>query len=115
MKRLLLLAVLVMACSSAEGSAGPLAADSSASDTSGIVDTAVTDSAGGFDLSPGEASSCVPTETVESKCNAIDDDCNGAIDDVDVGKDGICDCLGVLILGTSGSLAASTFETWLKS
>jgi hypothetical protein len=115
MRRVLLLIALVTACSSAEGSSEPLLTpDSGAGDTSARADNAVADGTE-FDIGPSEASSCVPTETVETKCNAIDDDCNGAIDDVDVGKDGICDCLGVLILGTSGSLAASTFETWLKS
>lgn len=117
MKRLSIVVALLMACSSASGSNEPAApADSSVADTTTTTnDTAVEDTGGGFDLGPSEASSCVPTETLETKCNAIDDDCNGAIDDVDVGKDGICDCLGLKILGTTGSLAASTFEAWLKA
>jgi hypothetical protein len=57
---------------------------------------------------------CVPTEDFERTCNGKDDDCNGIVDDVDVGKDGFCDCLGIKIIGTTGSLAASTFEAWLR-
>ena len=60
-----------------------------------------------------DASGCTPAP--ETLCNGIDDDCNGIIDDVDVGGDGICDCLRIGVLGTSGSLASSNFQAWLES
>lgn len=113
--------VFTVACSSGDGTSentcGADCVDGSVTpDSRADTTTAVEDSGGSsFDVPPGEASSCVPTETVEKTCNRVDDDCNGLVDDVDVGKDGICDCLGVLILGGSGSLASSTFEAWLKS
>jgi hypothetical protein len=71
--------------------------------------------AGDADAADADGSSCVPTETIEVTCNRIDDDCDGIIDDVDLGGDGICDCLGVLLLGDAGPLAASTFVAWLES
>ena len=56
---------------------------------------------------------CVPVSDEEMVCDDIDDDCNGIVDDVDVGGDGICDCLSIALVGTPGSLAASEFEQWL--
>lgn len=109
---------LVFGCSSAAndktddlGDTGTInTVDTLTSETPGDSDTAVFDVPTTLDLGM-----CVPTETVESQCNGRDDDCNGAIDDIDVGKDGICDCLGVLILGAPGSNTASAFEAWLKA
>lgn len=66
---------------------------------------------GDTETSGGEA--CVPVSDVEQTCDDIDDDCNGLVDDVDEGDDGICDCLAIAIVGTSGSLAASEFQQWL--
>ncbi len=113
--RLALLLALVAACSSAETDKTEPLVDSGTA----VVDTGVAESStdtGTFDVEPMlDTGMCVPTESVETKCNARDDDCNGAIDDVDVGKDGICDCLGVLILGAPGSNTASAFEAWLKA
>jgi hypothetical protein len=56
---------------------------------------------------------CVPVAADEQTCDGLDDDCNGFIDDIDVGGDGICDCLAIALVGTSGSLAASQFQQWL--
>lgn len=39
---------------------------------------------------------------LETQCTGQDDDGNGVIDDVDVGGDGICDCLSVAVLGLHG-------------
>lgn len=48
-------------------------------------------------------------------CNGKDDDGNGIIDDVDVGHDGVCDCLTVATLGKPFSPGSSVFKTWLNS
>ncbi|MCB9703574.1 MAG: hypothetical protein H6711_16895 [Myxococcales bacterium] len=71
-------------------------------DTTGVVDTTGGDTTGG----------CVPSEEI---CNDIDDDCNGLIDDVDVMKDGICDCLNIVIVGNKGANPSSQFENWLMA
>ena len=55
---------------------------------------------------------CTPvTET----CNDLDDDCNGIVDDVDVGGDGICDCLNIAIFGNKGANPSAQFEAWLEA
>src|SRR5689334_20015914 len=105
MKRLLSIVTLLSACSSAEkATTEPVAyLDAESPADSAMMtaeDTAVADTTPGFDVSVNvrDTSGCVPTQTIETTCNRIDDDCNGVVDDVDVGKDGICDCLGILIL-----------------
>lgn len=68
-----------------------------------------------FDVGMGQTTGepCVPVAADEQACDGLDDDCNGFIDDIDEGGDGICDCLAIALVGTSGSLAASQFEQWL--
>lgn len=114
-----LAAVLLVACSSSGDASNPCSGgcgDASPTSDGSTVDTGAVDDSGGsaFDVGSVDTGGCVPTESPEKTCNRKDDDCDGIIDDVDVGKDGFCDCLGVLILGDTGSLAASTFDTWLK-
>ena len=47
-------------------------------------------------------------------CNGIDDDNNGIIDDVDVGGDGICDCLNIATVGEPGVWGdGNIFSDWL--
>jgi len=62
--------------------------------------------------SPGEIGT-------EELCDGLDGNNNGIIDDVDVGRDGICDCLRVAILGSLTSTADDTnvtaFASWLES
>ena len=62
-----------------------------------------------------DAGSCTPTSPTETVCDGKDDDCNGKIDDVDVGKDGICDCLSIGIIGSPGSNPSADFQAWLKA
>jgi hypothetical protein len=52
----------------------------------------------------------------ELDCDGIDENDNGIIDDVDVGKDGLCDCINMGFFGQIASDAGSNttaFEDWL--
>jgi hypothetical protein len=50
-------------------------------------------------------------------CDGIDNDDNGIIDDVDVGGDGVCDCLNIATVGGIGpySTSGNVFAGWLNS
>jgi hypothetical protein len=50
-------------------------------------------------------------------CDGIDNDGNDIIDDVDVGHDGICDCLNIATLGQIGpwSNGGNVFASWLNA
>jgi hypothetical protein len=94
------------------GAAGSQSAGMGGSAGSGTAGTS--GAAGGTSGSGG--SGCVPTETSpEVTCNGIDDDCNGKIDDVDTGMDGVCDCLRIGIVGNPGANPSSNFQAWLES
>ncbi len=54
---------------------------------------------------------CVPTPEV---CNDLDDDCNDIIDDLDVGMDGVCDCLSIALVGNQGYEPSSEFQAYLE-
>ena len=56
---------------------------------------------------------CIPTESPEVTCDGLDNDCDGYVDDVDVGGDGFCDCLRIGVIGDPGVLASSSFQAWL--
>ena len=49
----------------------------------------------------------------EGVCDGVDDDCNGAIDDLDAGGDGICDCTTMAVLGNKGQNPNTKFEAFL--
>jgi len=55
---------------------------------------------------------CIP---IEETCNDLDDDCDGIVDDVDIGGDGICDCLDIAIFGNEGANPSAEFQTWLEA
>ncbi len=55
---------------------------------------------------------CIPALEV---CNDVDDDCDGNIDNVDVGGDGICDCLNIALLGNQGANPSAEFQGWLEA
>jgi hypothetical protein len=49
-------------------------------------------------------------------CDGIDNDANGIVDDLDVGKDGICDCIRIATLGKAGKWGqGEVFGNWLNS
>jgi hypothetical protein len=69
----------------------------------------------GGDDGGGGADGCIKVSQTETKCDGIDDDCNGRIDDLDVGKDGICDCIRIGLIGKKGWYGSNNFEQWLVS
>jgi hypothetical protein len=86
---------------STTGSTGPI------EESTGTTDP-IEESTGGSGTTGPD---CVPSPEV---CNDLDDDCDDIVDNVDVGNDGICDCLNIALFGTKGSNPASEFETWLE-
>lgn len=81
------------------------------------------DENGGFILAPSNggggvspSASSIPGFGTETLCDGIDNDGNGVIDDVDVGKDGLCDCIHIGFFGEIASdagRATGSFEAWL--
>ena len=66
--------------------------------------------------SDGDTDSTPVSVGNEDLCNGIDDDGNGIIDDVDKGKDGICDCLNIATVGIPGTWGeGNIFAEWLAS
>lgn len=61
--------------------------------------------------SAGETSECVESEI----CNGVDDDCNGFVDDLDLGMDGFCDCYRIGIIGNNGLGLDAEFEAQLAT
>lgn len=85
--------------------------DGTTGDTSTDGDT----SSSGGSSTTGDTNGCVPTEDVEVSCDNIDNDCDESIDNVDVGNDGICDCLNIAILGATGYAPNANFEQWIEA
>ena len=117
--------------SSTSVTSGPSTTDGTASTTdpgtstggsTGAVSTdtggSTGDTTGAVSGSTGEGSTgttgpdCVP---VMETCNDLDDDCNGIVDDLDVGNDGFCDCLNIALFGNKGANPAAQFEAWLEA
>jgi hypothetical protein len=77
-------------------------------------------SAGDAGSSPADASSADASvddggnSSAVEVCDGIDNDGNGIIDDVDVGHDGVCDCLRIATLGYRGKWGVGdVFSNWL--
>ncbi|MBK7579248.1 MAG: hypothetical protein IPI67_03495 [Myxococcales bacterium] len=92
------------------GATGGSSGDASA----GSGGNGATGGSGGSIILP-DAGPCTPTSATETLCDGLDDDCNGKVDDVDVGKDGICDCLSIGIIGNPGSNPSANFQAWLTA
>lgn len=90
------------------GETGETTSDLSVGESSTSVGTA-------DDTTGGEESTtepdCIPAVEV---CNDLDDDCNDKIDDVDVGMDGVCDCLSIALVGNEGANMSSEFQAYLE-
>src|SRR5262245_32732688 len=108
------LGVAVVGACSGNGSEGGGSGGYRATTPSG--DSAV--GSGGGDISLGTGGSSTATGPIgnETVCDGIDNDGNGIIDDVDVGKDGICDCLRIATLGLAGPWGqGDVFAAWLDA
>jgi hypothetical protein len=92
---------------------GGSGAASGSTDTTAVVGAATT---GGINLTTttGAGGTTPIGLGQEDLCDGIDNDQNGIIDDVDVGKDGVCDCLRIATLGTPGPWGeGDVFDSWL--
>ena len=122
-KRLLCLVLMaggLVHCSAAhEGTTGGAGQGSGTGGFSGGSsggDTGEMAGGGGILFMPdGGSGECTPVAATETQCDGKDDDCNGRIDDVDVGQDGICDCLRIGIIGSPGSNPSANFQAWLEA
>ena len=109
------------ACSGSEGGQGDTKTGGSTSATgAGGAGGAPSGGSGGAPSGAGGAGGDFNPSTGSSQgspevCDGIDNDGNGVADDVDVGNDGICDCLRVATLGKPGQWGAgNVFTTWLN-
>jgi len=84
--------------------------DGTTGSTSGGDTTTTGDTTDGSSSSSTTEPGCIPAAEV---CNEVDDDCDGKIDNVDLGGDGICDCLRIALLGNQGANPSAEFQDWL--
>lgn len=80
-----------------------------------VVHEGVTPAADASTSSDGSTPDGSGPDTNVEICNGSDDDNNGRIDDLDVGREGVCDCIRVTVLGDpSVDEGAHVLDTWLK-
>ncbi len=102
--------------SSSGASASATTASADASSTSSETSSASSGPTGSSSSSSssGEGESTTTAAELEV-CDGIDNDGNGFVDDVDVGDDGVCDCLRIATLGEAGPWGeGDVFATWLE-
>jgi hypothetical protein len=99
-----------------DGTTDGVTVSESGTSTSGGPETTGTDtSSSGGDSSSSSSSTgggCVPSPEI---CDDIDNDCDDQIDNVDVGMDGICDCLNIALVGNQGANPSAEFQLWLEA
>ncbi len=107
--------LLALACSDTEGPAAPPPGFDSNGDSVGgalddpdeLIDDGT--SSGGGPIAPNLGG--------EQLCDGVDENGNGIIDDVDIGRDGLCDCIHLGFFGQVASDAGSStgaFQAWLE-
>jgi hypothetical protein len=101
---------------SGSGASGTGAATGSWSGAAG-GSTSSTGAGGTINVGTGGASGgSGPGAGNEDTCDGVDNDGNGIVDDVDVGKDGVCDCLRIGTLGEPGEWGdGNIFAAWLDA
>ena len=105
-----LLLFFAMGCGSSDDDASSASGQGGAGATSGSAEGGA---GGGFTTGPGASSG---TGSGAEVCDGVDNDNNGIIDDLDVGGDGICDCLRIATLGLAGTWGVGdVFAAWLDA
>lgn len=92
-----------------------VAACGGGSSGSGTPDGTALDSTAEADAPPTTDGGCVPTAPATETCDQVDNDCNGLVDDVDEGGDGLYDCQTIALFGGPGANGSSNFVAWLTS
>ena len=80
-------------------------------DTTTGMDESSSSEGGESSSSESTGDGCVPSPEV---CDDVDNDCDDQIDNVDVGMDGICDCLNIALIGNQGANPSAEFQMWLE-
>lgn len=98
---------------SGSGTSATTDSDDGSDSSSGDSDTS---GDSGLDLTTGSPPPEMGGNGTPEVCDGVDNDENGIIDDVDVGGDGICDCLRIGTLGSIGpwSDGGNIFREWLE-
>lgn len=98
------------------GSSKSTASTSTSSGQGGSMGQGGNDVGGGFIAGSTSGSGAGGTSGGAEVCDGIDNDNDGVIDNVDVGGDGVCDCLRIATLGAPGVWGAGdVFAQWLNS
>ena len=88
--------------------------DASAPTTDGAATDGSVRDLGGADADSRRDLGPRPDGSGPEVCDGVDNDLNGVIDDVDVGGDGVCDCLIIATLGRPGEWGdGDVFAAWL--